>query len=80
MASLEQRNLNTRVIMAIMIAFFVLIFIGQATFVPLLKYNNGSVFSNVWYTVIITFTMFSILIGVYLALRIVRDTYSDIVF
>jgi hypothetical protein len=81
MPTTEQRIRNTRYLFGFFITpFLFTCMFGLATMYPLILNYNYTVFYTNWYIVILTFTIFVLLICIYLSVRIVRDTYADFIF
>jgi membrane protein implicated in regulation of membrane protease activity len=83
MPTTEQRIRNTQYFVGLfIIPFIFMCMFGQATLYPLvLNYNAmGDIFSTNWYITVLTFTLFVLLVCLYIAVRIFRDTFADFFF
>ncbi len=80
MPTFEEKTRNNRIILAFLCLFLFSVMFGQATLYPLVLNYNYTVFPTNWYITILTFTIFTIAICIYICLRIIKNTYSDFVF
>ena len=80
MPTIEQRNRNTRYLMSFLSVFLFTLMLGQATIYNLVLNYNHTVFPTNWYIFILTCTIFILFVGIYLCIRIIRDTYADFIF
>ena len=77
MPSLEQKERNVRFFMGGLALLLFLFMVGQATLYPLvLNYNYTNMNTN-WYIFVLTCTIFTLFMGIYLCIRVIRNTYSD---
>ena len=77
MPTLEQKYRNTRILMFFISIFLFVLILGEATLFPLvLNYNYTDLPTN-WYIFVLICTMFSLGFGIYLCVRVIRDTYAD---
>jgi uncharacterized membrane protein YhdT len=77
MPSLEQKERNTRWTVGITGLFLLLFMVGQATLYPLVLKYNYTEFPTNWYIFVLTCTIITLFVGIYLCVRVVRNTFSD---
>lgn len=80
MPSIEQKYQNTRIAMSLLILFLFTLMFGQATLYPLVLNYNYTIFPTNWFIFILTCSLFTFFVCIYLCIRIIRDTYVDFIF
>jgi ABC-type antimicrobial peptide transport system permease subunit len=81
MPTSEQKIINTRYLFGFgVIPFIFACMFGQATLFPLVLNYNYTPFPTNWFIAMITFTLFILLCCLYMAVRVLRDTYADFIF
>jgi uncharacterized membrane protein len=77
MPSLEQKERNARFFMGGVGILLFLFMIGQATLYPLVLNYNFTAFPTNWYIFVLTCTIFTLFVGIYLCVKVIRNTFSD---
>lgn len=80
MPTTERKILTTRYLSGFGIIFIFSCMFGQATLFPLVLNYNYTPFHTNWFIAMITFTLFILLCCLYMAVKVLRDTYADFIF